>query len=38
MDGLYDDCEGGGSCKEEKEVDSCDLEPLLSFLKRKVSK
>jgi hypothetical protein len=37
MDEVCDDCEGGGSSKEEKEVDNCDLEPVISFLKRKVS-
>jgi hypothetical protein len=37
MDELCDDCEGGGSSKEKKEVDSCDLEPVISFLKCKVS-
>jgi hypothetical protein len=37
MDELCDDCEGGGSSKEEKEVDNCDLEPVISFLKCRVS-
>lgn len=36
MDELCDDCEGGGSSKEEKEVDNCDLEQVISFLKHRV--
>jgi len=34
MDEFCDDCEGGGNRKEEKEVDNCDLESAISFLKQ----
>jgi len=29
MDELCEDCEGAGGSKEEKEVDNCDLEPVI---------